>query len=43
MHNHQGDNAHLKANKTAKQKSRQKGVGMLASKKESKKIISLLS
>lgn len=43
MHNHQGDNAHLKANKTAKQKSRQKGVGMLASKKETKTIISLLS
>ena len=43
MHNHQGDNANLKANKSSKQKVRQNGVGILSSKKESKKIISLLS
>jgi len=43
MHNRQGDNAHLKANKTSLQKSRKKGTKTLASKNESKKIISLLS
>lgn len=43
MHNRQGDNAHLKANKTSKQKARQKGRTNLGSKNESKKIISLLS
>jgi large subunit ribosomal protein L35 len=42
-HNRQGDNAHLKANKTSLQKSRKKGVKFLGSKKESKKIIKLLS
>lgn len=43
MHNRQGDNAHLKANKTAKQKARKKGTTALGSKRERKKIISLLS
>lgn len=43
MHNRQGDNAHLKANKTSLQKSRKKGTNQLASKSESKKIISLMS
>jgi large subunit ribosomal protein L35 len=43
MHNRQGDNAHLKANKTSQQKARKKGKSSLGSKAESKKIISLLS
>ncbi len=43
MHNRQGDNAHLKANKTSLQKSRKKGTKSLSSTNESKKIISLLS
>lgn len=43
MHNRQGDNAHLKANKSAQQKARQNGKRSLGSKTESKKIISLLS
>lgn len=43
MHNRQGDNAHLKANKTSQQKARQNGKRALGSKTESKKIISLLS
>ena len=42
-HNRQGDNAHLKANKTSLQKSRKKGVKFLGSKAESKKIIKLIS
>lgn len=43
MHNRQGDNAHLKANKSSLQKSRKKGVKHLATKNESKKIIKLIS
>lgn len=43
MHNRQGDNAHLKANKSSKQKARQKGKDSLGSKRESNKIKKLLS
>lgn len=42
-HNRQGDNAHLKANKTSTQKLRTKGFKVLGNKKEVKKIINLMS
>lgn len=43
MHNKQGDNAHLKANKSSNQKARKKGKTSLSSSGESKKIKKLLS
>lgn len=42
-HNKQGDNAHLKTNKSSVQKARKKGKTTLGAKKEVKKIISLLN
>ncbi len=43
MHQHQGDNAHLKVNKSSSQKQNKKGRGNLASSKESRKIIRLIA
>lgn len=42
VHNSQGDNSHLKANKSRAQKKRKKGVNELSSKGEQKKIIKLM-
>lgn len=43
MHNKQGDNAHLKANKSNRQKARKKGKTSLTSSGESNKIKKLMS
>jgi ribosomal protein L35 len=42
-HNKQGDNAHLKTNKSKAQKLRQKGKKALASKTEANKLIKLMN
>ncbi len=43
MHNSQGDNSHLKANKNRAQKNRKKGANELTSKGDSTKIIKLMA
>ena len=42
MHGSQGDNSHLKVNKSRHQKSRKNGVSALGNKAETKKLISLM-
>ncbi|MFW5702475.1 MAG: large ribosomal subunit protein bL35 [Candidatus Dojkabacteria bacterium] len=42
-HFHQGDNAHLKVNKSKKQLNRQEGTSTLASKKQEQNLKALLA
>lgn len=43
VHNKQGDNSHLKANKNQAQKARKKGTSDLKNKTEQKNIIKLMN
>lgn len=43
VHNHQHDNAHLKTNKSSRTLRRQEGESALGSKKEAKKLKSLMN